>query len=91
MYDAQSFLVPNSLDRYALGDRDELTCNEDGSLDIFIQHAAPDDRYRSNWLPAPTGSFNLTLRLYWPKESVLDGSWNPPPVRRVKMATMVGV
>ena len=28
-------------------------------------------------------SFNLVLRLYWPKESVLDGSWKPPAIRRV--------
>ena len=35
-----------------------------------------------NWLPAPKGPFNLTLRLYAPKGEALTGKWNPPPVRR---------
>jgi len=26
----------------------------------------------------------MNLRLYWPKPEVLDGSWAPPPVKRVK-------
>jgi hypothetical protein len=25
----------------------------------------------------------MNLRLYWPKPDVLDGSWPPPPVKRV--------
>ncbi|MEU2385467.1 hypothetical protein ABZ606_12475 [Streptomyces sp. NPDC012461] len=35
-----------------------------------------------NWLPAPEGSFNVFLRLYWPDEAALGGAWNPPPLRR---------
>ncbi len=37
----------------------------------------------ANRLPAPKGKFNLTVRDYWPEETVLDGTWTPPPVRRV--------
>jgi hypothetical protein len=38
-----------------------------------------------NWLPAPAnGDFSLTLRLYWPQESVLDKSWVPPAVQPVE-------
>lgn len=40
----------------------------------------------ANWLPAPTGKFNLMLRLYWPKEtppSIIDGTWKPPAVQQV--------
>ena len=37
----------------------------------------------SNWLPAPAGEFNLTMRIYWPKVAVLDGTWKPPTVKRV--------
>lgn len=77
LYNAKGFLVPNSIDRYALGDRDELTFNEDGSVDIYIQHEAPKEFYKSNWLPTPADGFNLTMRLYWPKKIVLDGSWAP--------------
>jgi hypothetical protein len=36
------------------------------------------------WLPAPNGPFFTVLRLYWPKEEVLDGSWTPPLLTRVQ-------
>jgi len=69
----------------ALGDRDDLKYNEDGSLDLYIQSTAPEAEYLQNWLPIPQeGTFYLTMRLYWPKEEVLNGDWNIPfvvPVR----------
>jgi hypothetical protein len=83
LYDEEGFQVANPLNRFAIGDRDPLTYNADGSLDLYVQHASPIPSKESNWLPAPAGSCNLTLRLYWPKPEVLDGTWNPPPVRRV--------
>ncbi len=84
MYDDQQFFVPNSIDRYAIGDRSDLQFNADGSLDIYIQNQAPGKEKESNWLPAPAGSFNLIMRLYAPKETVLNGSWKPPKVQRVQ-------
>jgi hypothetical protein len=36
----------------------------------------------ANWLPAPTGSFNLTLRYYTPLAPVLDKTYRLPPVRK---------
>jgi len=83
MYDMQQFFVANPIDRYAIGDRDKLKFNEDGSLDLFIQHVSPGPEREPNWLPAPEGEFNLIMRLYWPKESMLDGSCKIPPVSRV--------
>jgi len=74
MYDMQRFFVPNLIDRYAIGDRDRLKFNADGSLDLFIQHDSSGPERESNWLPAPKGEFNLIMRLYWPKASMLDGS-----------------
>lgn len=83
MYDAEGYQVANELGRFAIGDRDALTFNADGSLDIYVQHANPGADRQSNWLPAPLGPLGVTMRLYAPRREVLDGSWNPPPLRRV--------
>ncbi|WP_218110005.1 DUF1254 domain-containing protein [Oligoflexus tunisiensis] len=82
MYDAQGFPVPNPIDRFALGDRDPLHYNADGSLDLYIQRENPGPDKEANWLPAPEGAMGLTMRLYAPRDSALNGSWNPPPLRR---------
>lgn len=85
MYDAQGYQVANPLDRFAIGDRDPLKFNADGSLDIYIQHESPGKERESNWLPAPkSGAMSPTMRLYAPKPQVLDGRWNPPPIRAAK-------
>ncbi|CAG2160477.1 DUF1254 domain-containing protein [Cupriavidus numazuensis] len=83
LYDKDGYQVANSLDRFALGDRDKLKFNPDGSLDIYIQNASPGPDRASNWLPAPKGEFNLAMRLYSPRREALDGSWTPPAVRKV--------
>jgi hypothetical protein len=64
------------------GGRDDLTVNDDGSIDIHIQNDAPDSG-TSNWLPAPEGGFNLCARLYHPSPEALDGTWVPPAVTKV--------
>ena len=56
--------------------------NPDGSVDIYIQRHPPGSNLESNWLPAAEGKFNLMLRFYWPKQSLLDGSWKIPPVKQ---------
>jgi hypothetical protein len=38
----------------------------------------------ANWLPAPKGAFNLTMRLYSPKSEALTGKWNPLPIVRAQ-------
>jgi hypothetical protein len=77
------FFYANSIDRYALGDRDELEFNEDGSLDIYIQHESPEGK-ESNWLPSPEeGDYDFIMRLYWPQEAALDGTWQMPPIMKV--------
>lgn len=84
MYDAEGFQVANPLSRFAIGDRDELQYNADGSLDIYIQHESPGSDKESNWLPSPAhGRLGITMRLYVPKAQVLDGRWVPPAIRRV--------
>jgi hypothetical protein len=84
LYDKDGFPTANVLNRNAIGDRDELKFNADGSLDLYFQNESPGKDKESNWLPAPTGDFNLAMRLYAPKLEVLDGRWAPPPIRRVQ-------
>lgn len=80
-YDGDSFLIHNPLKRYALGDRDHLQYNADGSLDIYMQANPPVEALRSNWLPIPEqGNFGLTARIYWPKSEVLVGKWQMPGI-----------
>jgi hypothetical protein len=84
MYDPQGFYVPNAINRYNLATWMPLKYNADGSLDLYIQATPPAADKASNWLPTPaSGLFSLTVRDYWPKDAVLDGSYKVPPVRRV--------
>ncbi|MDI3386235.1 DUF1254 domain-containing protein [Streptomyces sp. B-S-A8] len=81
-YDEENFLVDNKLDRYAIGDRTPgLRYGPDGSLDLYVQHEAPEDGV-SNWLPVPPGPFELTLRFYEPRTQMLRGEYVLPPVQR---------
>jgi hypothetical protein len=82
-YDNEYFLVPNSINRYALSSRDKFKHNPDGSMDFNIQRDSPGAEKQSNWLPVPDGEFILMLRLYWPKDEAINGGWVPPPVRRI--------
>ena len=84
MYDDEVYLVGNALNRYALGDRSPTTPDADGGLTLYIQNDSPGKGRESNWLPSPkAGGFKLALRLYAPKKEVADGTWAPPPVKRV--------
>lgn len=84
LYDKDGFPTANPINRNAIGDRDELKFNADGSLDLYFQNESPGKEREANWLPAPTDAFNLTMRLYAPKFEVLDGRWAPPPIRKVQ-------
>jgi hypothetical protein len=81
LYDSDGYFAANAIRRNAIGDRDKLAFNADGSLDLWIQASEPEEG-TSNWLPAPAGHFSLMLRLYWPDERVLEGTWAPPRVVR---------
>ncbi|MGH8290721.1 MAG: DUF1254 domain-containing protein [Steroidobacteraceae bacterium] len=86
LYGSDSFFVANPISRFAISSWMPLRRGQDGSIDIYIQQESPGENHESNWLPAGQGDFNLTLRMYWPKErppSILDGSWKPPAVIRV--------
>lgn len=82
LYDANYFFAPNPLGRYSLNSRDKLKSNADGSVDIYIQRHPPSPDRESNWLPAAEDKFSLMLRFYWPKASLLDGSYKFPPLKQ---------
>ena len=84
MYNSKQAFVENPINRYVIGDRDKLKFDDDGSLTLYVQHESPGKDKESNWLPAPKDEFNLVMRLYWPKKEILDGTWKPPAVERVK-------
>jgi hypothetical protein len=76
--------IANPINRYSIGDRTlGFTPNEDGSVSIYLQHKSPGPNKETNWLPAPDGPFALALRIYWPEQDVLDGSWKPSAIKKV--------
>jgi len=83
LYDLQGFQVANPLNRFAVSSWMPFKYNPDGSLDLYFQSESPGTNKEANWLPAPNGPFNLTMRLYAPKSDALTGKWNPPPVVKV--------
>ncbi|MDW9844109.1 DUF1214 domain-containing protein [Sinorhizobium meliloti] len=83
MYGSDMLFVENDFKRYSIGSTtDGLKQDADGSLTILIQKNKPADT--ANWLPAPEGDFNLTMRFYGPETTVLDGSYRLPAVRPVE-------
>lgn len=82
LYDGDGFQVANPLNRFAVSSWNPLIYNADGSLTLYFQNDDPGEAKRNNWLPAPKGPFNLTMRLYAPAQSVLLGRWAPPAVEK---------
>jgi hypothetical protein len=84
LYDPEGFQVANNLNRFAVSSWMPFKYNPDGSLTLYLQNESPGQDKEANWLPAPTGGFNLTMRLYGPKSEALTGKWNPPPVAKAQ-------
>jgi hypothetical protein len=83
LYDQDGFQVANGLNRFAVSSWMPFAYNPDGSLDLYFQNESPGKDKEANWLPAPKGAFNLTMRLYSPKSEALTGKWNPPPITKI--------
>lgn len=85
VYNEHHFFAPNALKRYSLGTKNKtLKFGDDGSLTIYVQADSPGMDKESNWLPAPRDSdFSLFMRAYWPEVAITDGTWTPPPVKRL--------
>ncbi len=79
VYNQEHFFEPNPIDRYSIGTKTpRLQLDDDGGLTITVSRNDPGSS--ANWLPAPAGEFSLYLRLYWPDQAAVDGSWSPPGV-----------
>jgi hypothetical protein len=82
----QSLLVANPINRYLINSPmlPQLVRDADGGLTLHVQNESPGKDKEPNWLPAPKGPFVAFLRLYWPKEAALDGTWNQPPMTKTQ-------
>ncbi|OCJ02663.1 hypothetical protein A6U87_20010 [Rhizobium sp. AC44/96] len=89
LYDPEGFQVGNSLNRFAVSSWMPFVYNADGSLDLYFQNKSPGTDKEANWLPAPAGPFNLTMRLYGPESQALTGKWNPPAVEMIQALQQV--
>jgi hypothetical protein len=89
LYDSDGFQVANSLNRFAVSSWMPFKYNPDGSLDLYFQNESPGADKEVNWLPAPKGPFNLTMRLYAPRSDALTGKWNPPSITKLQGASNV--
>jgi hypothetical protein len=76
----ETLLVDNPINRYLINSPmlPNLTKNPDGSLTVYVQNRPPGPDKTANWLPAPTGTFIVQLRLYLPQPTALDGTWQTP-------------
>jgi len=78
-------LAENPIKRYSIGDRTPgLKFADDGSLTIYIQKDSPGKDRESNWLPSPAGEFNLMCRFYGPQQTIMDGKYKLPSVKRAE-------
>jgi len=87
MYDGKTqLLIENPINRYLINSPmlTDLKQNADGSLTLYIQKDSPGKGEEANWLPAPDGPPYVVMRIYWPKEAALNGTWLPPAVQRVE-------
>ena len=86
LYNEQHFFHPNALNRFSLGTKSKsfMKNNADGSLTLYFGAKSPGKDKQSNWVPAPEGPFSLYIRCYWPEQAVLNGTWKPPQVEKVK-------
>jgi hypothetical protein len=83
LYGEDLFLVENPIHRYSIGDRTAgLVYGSDGSLEIHVQAERPAQG-ASNWLPSPTGPYELVLRTYQPRPAIFDGSYKIPSLQKI--------
>lgn len=80
-----SLLVANPINRYLLNSTmiDSFVRDADGGLTLYLQNVSPGGDKEANWLPAPAAPFSVIMRLYWPEDAALNGTWTAPPLNKV--------
>ncbi|MFK8332906.1 DUF1254 domain-containing protein [Pseudomonas sp. BJa5] len=85
LYNRHHLFSANTLNRYSLGTKNkDLKRNADGSLTLYVGPNSPGKDKESNWLPSPREPISLYLRAYWGSQAILDGSWQPPVIKRIR-------
>jgi hypothetical protein len=85
LYDFPAYyLYDNPYDKYTVDSMQGYTLDSDGSLTIHISHDQPEGVPLVNWLPAPRGPFVLSLRLYNPAVTALDGMWTQSSPKKAR-------
>ena len=82
-YDGPGFMMSNRLDRFGIRSRDDMTFNDDESLDIYVGPECPPMSPESNWIPTIDGVIALQIRLYTPGQAFLSGEWSPPDIQHI--------
>lgn len=78
VYNAQGYFQKNPYDAYSLN---SLTAKKNADGSIVIQFGGCDGKI-ANCLPTMPG-WNYTVRLYQPREEILNGNWRFPEPQRV--------
>ncbi|KFY28807.1 hypothetical protein V491_00276 [Pseudogymnoascus sp. VKM F-3775] len=99
-YNSEQYLVPNRINRYCLGDRDDMRFadgtsladhTKDGEFRILLQPAdvPPPSEWLNNWLPAPAGGgkTSITMRWYGAMEEMMSGSYEYPRLEYISAIT----
>jgi hypothetical protein len=76
VYNARGYFEPNAENAYTLND---ITAKPDASGTTSIQFGGCDGKI-ANCLPITTG-WNYMVRLYRPRQEILNGTWTFPQAR----------
>jgi hypothetical protein len=76
-------LLATGQDKPAKNSYDDLSWNDDGSIDLYFGPAPPEGHER-NWVETlPDQGWQILLRLYGPLEAYFDHSWKPDDFVRI--------
>ncbi len=76
-------LLANGQDKPAKNSYDDLSWNEDGSIDLYFGPTPPHGK-EQNWIKTlPHQGWQILLRLYGPLKPYFEGTWKPDDFIRI--------